>query len=80
MYHSKIYFLFRAKFVGEKAKEGQSGIMSRQKLREQAELHNQMLKTKNKKERMKKQLAAIQIKQPKVIILQVVHAKFLDAL
>lgn len=52
--------------MGESAKQGQSGIMSRQKLREQAELHSKMMKSNNKKERMKKQLAAIKIKQPKV--------------
>lgn len=53
------------KFMGESAKHGQSGIMSRQKLREQAELQVKTLKSKSRKERMKKQLAAIKIKQPK---------------
>lgn len=53
--------------MGEKSKEGQIGSWSRQKLREQAEVHSKTLKTKNKKERMKKQLAAVKIKQPKVI-------------
>ncbi|KAE8745325.1 hypothetical protein FOCC_FOCC008011 [Frankliniella occidentalis] len=53
------------KFMGETAKHGQSGIMSRQKLREQAELQTKSMKTKNKKDRSKKQLAALKIKQPK---------------
>ncbi|KAK3927731.1 RNA-binding protein 28 [Frankliniella fusca] len=53
------------KFMGETAKQGQVGVMSRQKLREQAELQSKMMKSKNKKERSKKQLAAVKIKQPK---------------
>lgn len=52
--------------MGENAKQGQTGTLSRQKIREQAELHTKAFKSKNKKERVKKQLNTLKIKQPKV--------------
>lgn len=54
--------------MGVTAKEGQSGIMSRKKLRAQVELQAETSKAKSKRERKRKQLNAIKIKQPKVRI------------
>lgn len=53
--------------MGETGKQGQSGIMSRKKLRAQAELQSEMTKLKNKKDRKKQQVSSnMKIKQPKV--------------
>ncbi|XP_034241050.1 RNA-binding protein 28 [Thrips palmi] len=52
-------------FMGETSKPGQSGIMSRKKLRAQVEQQAEATKAKNKRERKRQQLEAVKIKQPK---------------